>query len=327
MNFLSKNMSFLIISVSTLNYLPLEHFSPLDFTSIRPLLPSHRSTLNYPSTYLACPGSPSAPSINPQLPPRQTSPALDHPSVPTTPPPHARRRKTGEQSPYPADDPTPPPLNSTAPRASRSSKRGEQSEPTTAPNFCNPALAPRGYQTCRAKRAFHGAQRPQRSGKLSPCPADSPPPPHCNSAIRAPRLPTPTSKASLPRHRTFAPLPSRPAVVKKGRAQASLPRRAAPPAKRQMSRWCCHFQPNRPDFPLLSRLAVTLWTRRRLDATPALAACGHPLDAAQDWMLPLPSRLAVILWTRRIASKTRLNRTCTARKKRRCFPGLKPGLF
>ena len=40
MNFLSKNMSFLIISVSTLNYLPLEHFSPLDFPSIRPSLPN-----------------------------------------------------------------------------------------------------------------------------------------------------------------------------------------------------------------------------------------------------------------------------------------------
>ena len=51
MNFLSKNMSFLIISVSTLNYLPLEHFSPLHFpsnstprsTPCHPPFPTHLS--------------------------------------------------------------------------------------------------------------------------------------------------------------------------------------------------------------------------------------------------------------------------------------------
>ena len=36
MNFLSKNMSFLIISVSSLNYPNLEHISPLPFPSNRP---------------------------------------------------------------------------------------------------------------------------------------------------------------------------------------------------------------------------------------------------------------------------------------------------
>ena len=41
MNFLSKNMSFLIISVSTLNYPGLEHFCPLDFAS--KIRPAHRT--------------------------------------------------------------------------------------------------------------------------------------------------------------------------------------------------------------------------------------------------------------------------------------------
>ena len=41
MNFLSKNMSFLIISVSTLNYPSLEHFCPLDFAS--KIRPAHRT--------------------------------------------------------------------------------------------------------------------------------------------------------------------------------------------------------------------------------------------------------------------------------------------
>ena len=110
MNFLSKNMSFLIISVSTLNYPSLEHFCPLDFAS--KIRPAHR-TQN-------CETPRRNPAIRPPEPPalpRRTRSSTAKPVTllrrlshhasfhPTTAQPHRQHRQACWLDPNPRDRP------------------------------------------------------------------------------------------------------------------------------------------------------------------------------------------------------------------------------
>jgi hypothetical protein len=93
MNFLSKNMSFLIISVSTLNYPSLEHFCPLDFASKKP------------------PGASHAKLRNPAPQPRDSSartPALPRRTRSSTAKPVALLRRLSHHASFRPAPPTPP---------------------------------------------------------------------------------------------------------------------------------------------------------------------------------------------------------------------------
>ena len=118
MNFLSKNMSFLIISVSSLNYPGLEHFSPLHFASNRPL---------------------DTPPSRCSLPHRQEKGRINIASQ-NNPPPLlqvAPPRKTGEKTKNSAVRAPRLPIPSRAQRAFRGAQRPKKRKPT------NPSPIPR----------------------------------------------------------------------------------------------------------------------------------------------------------------------------------------
>ena len=191
MNFLSKNMSFLIISVSSLNYPTLEHFSPLHFASNRPSCNPRDPTSP----------SPSVPCKKKTL--TQTPPALSIAIAVRAP----RQPFQSSAASLPRSEATPGELEgshktpfptlqhhlenkkkhtltqavtllatlrsqTSTPPASRKKTfylpaiRALRSPPhhrLSGKCASTPPLAPRGYQACRALRVFQGAKRPPES--------------------------------------------------------------------------------------------------------------------------------------------------------------------
>ena len=184
MNFLSKNMSFLIISVSSLNYPTLEHFSPLHFASNRSSCDPRDPTSP----------SPSAPCKKKKHSPRRPCPLNCHRSSrPAATIPIERSEPTEERSDprrvggFPQDAlPYPP----TPPREPKKSIPSRRRSPLSQP------LRPRA------------STPPHRERKLSIsppfAPRGRPPSPPLGKmrfypAARASRLPSVSSAASFPR--------------------------------------------------------------------------------------------------------------------------------
>ena len=174
MNFLSKNMSFLIISVSTLNYLPLEHFSPLHFPSNFP----PRSTPFHPLPHppFTPPRDTTAPNPKQRIITRQTSDKTRNKSKALPFAPRGYQAHRARRASLPRSEATPAkrqahPLvafptkkkhrpKSPAVRAPRSPLPVETCFNSTLP------FAPRGPRNRRAQRVFQGAKRPRK--KLLP---------------------------------------------------------------------------------------------------------------------------------------------------------------